>query len=243
MLTIKNIDAFYGKIQILHRTSLHIREGEIVSLIGANGAGKTTLLNVISGLHPLKNGAVLFLDKEIQSMQPDRVVGMGLIQVPESDKIFAPLTVLENLELGAYLRRLDRNALKTEIEKIHALFPILLDRGGSAAGTLSGGERQMLALGRALMGNPRLLMLDEPSLGLAPAIVSEMFHVIQSLNSRGTTILLVEQNAREALRISNRAYVMETGRIILTGSGAELLNNEEVKRAFLGTDYKEKWER
>jgi len=243
MLKIKNIDAVYGKIQILHRTSLHVRKGEIVSLIGANGAGKTTLLNVISGLHPLKSGSVLYLDREIQSMQPDRIVGMGLIQVPETDKIFPPLTVLENLELGAYLRRLDRNTLKTEIEKIFALFPILRDRGGRAAGTLSGGERQMLALGRALMGKPRLLMLDEPSLGLAPAIVSEMFRIIQSLNATGTTILLVEQNAREALRISSRAYVMETGRIILSGAGVELLNNEEVKRAFLGNDYKEKWER
>ncbi len=147
----------------------------------------------------------MFLDREIQSMQTDRIVGMGLIQVPEKDKIFAPLTVLENLELGAYLRRLDRNALKMEIEKVCTLFPILRDRGDRAAGTLSGGERQMLALGRALMGKPRLLMLDEPSLGLAPAIVSEMFRIIQSLNSMGTTILLVEQNAREALRISNRA--------------------------------------
>lgn len=243
MLKIKNIDAGYGKIQVLHRTSLHIREGEIVSLIGANGAGKTTLLNVISGLHSLKSGEVLFLEREIQRMQPDRIVGMGLIQVPEKDKIFAPLTVLENLELGAYLRRLDRNTLRSEIEGIYVIFPILRERAGRAAGTLSGGERQMLALGRALMAKPRLLMLDEPSLGLAPAIVAEMFRIIQSLNSMGTTILLIEQNAREALRISNRAYVMETGRIILTGSGGELMNNDEVKRAFLGNDYKEKWER
>lgn len=243
MLKIKNIDAAYGKIQILHRASLHIRPGEIVSLIGANGAGKTTLLNVVSGLHPLKNGGVLFMDREIQSLQPDRIVGMGLIHVPESDKIFAPLTVRENLELGAYPRHLDRNALQTEIEKVHALFPILKEREGRQAGTLSGGERQMLALGRALMGKPRLLMLDEPSLGLAPVIVSELFDIIQSLNRMGTTILLVEQNAREALRISTRAYVMETGRIILTGAGVDLMNNEKVKRAFLGNDYKEKWER
>jgi branched-chain amino acid transport system ATP-binding protein len=243
LLKIRNIDAGYGKIQILHRTSLHIREGEIVSLIGANGAGKTTLLNVISGLHPLKGGSVMFQNREIQAMPPDRIVGMGLIQVPETDKIFPPLTVLENLEMGAYLRRLDRRALQSEIEKIHALFPILRDRGDRAAGTLSGGERQMLALGRALMGKPRLLMLDEPSLGLAPVIVAEMFGIIQSLNAMGTTILLVEQNAREALQISNRAYVMETGRIVLTGAGVELMSNEEVKRAFLGNDYKEKWER
>ncbi len=243
MLTIKNIDAGYGKIQILHRTSLHIRDGEIVSLIGANGAGKTTLLNVISGLHPLKSGRVIFQDREIQTLAPDRIVGMGLIQVPETDKIFAPLTVLENLELGAYLRRLDRRTLQMDIDRVHELFPILRDRGSRPAGTLSGGERQMLALGRALMGKPKLLLLDEPSLGLAPVIVAEMFRIIESLNAMGTTILLVEQNAREALRISKRAYVMETGRIVLTGAGAELLDNEEVKRAFLGNDYKEKWER
>ncbi len=243
MLKIKNIDAAYGKVQALYRTTFHIRQGEIVSLIGANGAGKTTLLNVISGLHPVKSGSVLFMDREIQGMPPDRIVGMGVIQVPETDKIFAPLTVLENLELGAYLRRLDRNTLKTEIESVCDLFPILRNRGGRAAGSLSGGERQMLALGRALMGKPKLLMLDEPSLGLAPVIVSEMFRIIESLNANGTTILLVEQNASEALRISSRAYVLETGRIILTGAGSDLLNNEEVKRAFLGNDYKEKWER
>ena len=243
MLTIKNIDAGYGKIQVLHRTSLHIRRGEIVSLIGANGAGKTTLLNVISGLHSPNSGSVVFEDREIQSLPPDRIVGMGVIQVPETDKIFAPLTVRENLELGAYLRRLDRRTLQTEIDRIHDLFPILGERGSRPAGTLSGGERQMLALGRALMGQPKLLLLDEPSLGLAPVIVAEMFRIIQSLNAMGTTILLVEQNAREALRISRRGYVMETGRVVLTGAADELSNNEEVKRAFLGNDYKEKWER
>jgi len=243
MLKIKNIDAFFGKIQVLRRVSLHIGAGEIVSLIGANGAGKTTLLNVISGLHPSRNGSMIFIDMETRGWKPEKIVALGLIQVPETDKVFNPLTILENLELGAYLRRQDRATLREEMEKVFQLFPILRDRQGQPAGTLSGGERQMLALGKALMGQPKLLMLDEPSLGLAPTIVSEIFQIIRSLNGQGTTILLVEQNAREALRISRRAYVLDTGRIILTGTGEELLSNEEVKRAFLGKDYRGKWER
>lgn len=243
MLKIKNIDAFFGKIQVLRRVSLHVGAGEIVSLIGANGAGKTTLLNVISGLHPSRNGSMIFIDMETRGWKPEKIVALGLIQVPETDKVFNPLTVLENLELGAYLRRQDRGTLREEMEKVFQLFPILRDRQGQPAATLSGGERQMLALGKALMGQPKLLMLDEPSLGLAPTIVSEIFQIIQSLNGQGTTILLVEQNAREALRISRRAYVLDTGRIILTGTGEELLSNEEVKRAFLGKDYRGKWER
>jgi len=243
MLKIKNIDAFFGKIQVLRNVSLHIGVGEIVSLIGANGAGKTTLLNVISGLHPSRNGSRLFLDVEIRELPPEKIVAMGLIQVPERDKVFDPLTIQENLELGAFLRRRDRTTLDQEMEKVFQLFPVLRERKDQAAGTLSGGERQMLALGKALMGEPKLLILDEPSLGLAPTVVSEIFRIIQSLNGQGTTILLVEQNAREALRISCRAYVLETGRIILTGTGEELLSNEEVKRAFLGKDYRMKWER
>jgi branched-chain amino acid transport system ATP-binding protein len=243
MLKIKNIDAFFGKIQVLRNVSLHIGIGEIVSLIGANGAGKTTLLNVISGLHPSRNGSRLFLDVEIRELPPEKIVAMGLIQVPERDKVFDPLTIQENLELGAFLRRRDRTTLDQEMEKVFQLFPVLRERKDQAAGTLSGGERQMLALGKALMGEPKLLILDEPSLGLAPTVVSEIFRIIQSLNGQGTTILLVEQNAREALRISCRAYVLETGRIILTGTGEELLSNEEVKRAFLGKDYRMKWER
>lgn len=243
MLKIKNIDAFFGKIQVLRRVSLHVGAGEIVSLIGANGAGKTTLLNVISGLHPSRNGSMIFIDMETRGWKPEKIVALGLIQVPETDKVFNPLTILENLELGAYLRRQDRATLREEMEKVFQLFPILRDRQGQPAGTLSGGERQMLALGKALMGQPKLLMLDEPSLGLAPTIVSEIFQIIRSLNGQGTTILLVEQNAREALRISRRAYVLDTGRIILTGTGEELLSNEEVKRAFLGKDYRGKWER
>ena len=243
MLKIKNIDAFFGRIQVLRHVSLHVDTGEIVSLIGANGAGKTTLLNVISGLHPSRNGSRIFMDLETRGWKPEKIVALGIIQVPESDKVFNPLTILENLELGAYLRRLDRPTLQEEMEKVFQLFPPLRERKTQPAGTLSGGERQMLALGKAMMGQPKLLMLDEPSLGLAPTVVLEIFRTIRSLNSEGTTTLLVEQNAREALRISNRAYVLDTGRIVLTGSGEELLSNEEVKRAFLGKDYRGKWER
>ncbi len=243
MLKIKAIDAFYGRIQVLRHVTLHVGAGEIVSLIGANGAGKTTLLNVISGLHPSRNGSRVFLGKEIRGCPPEKIVALGLIQVPEADKVFNPLSVLENLELGAYLLRQGRAVLLEEMEKVFHLFPILRERTGQPAGALSGGERQMLALGKALMGKPKLLMLDEPSLGLAPTIVAEIFQIIQSLNRQGTTILLVEQNARDALRISQRAYVLDTGRIVLTGTGVELLNNEEVKRAFLGKDYRGKWER
>ena len=243
MLKIKNIDALFGKIQVLRRVSLHVGAGEIVSLIGANGAGKTTLLNVISGLHPSRNGSRIFLDVEIRGWKPEKIVALGLIQVPEADKVFNPLTILENLELGAYLRRQDRVKLLEDMERVFQIFPVLRERKNLPAGTLSGGERQMLALGKALMGQPQLLMLDEPSLGLAPTIVSEIFRIIRTLNEQGTTILLIEQNAREALRISDRAYVLDTGRIILTGTGNELLSNEEVKRAFLGKDYRGKWER
>jgi branched-chain amino acid transport system ATP-binding protein len=243
MLKIKNIDAFFGKIQVLRHVTLHVGSGEIVSLIGANGAGKTTLLNVISGTHPSWGGSRVFLDVETRGWRPERLVATGLIQIPESDKVFTPLTVMENLELGAYLRRLNRSALQKEMEKVFTLFPILQDRKDKAAGTLSGGERQMLALGKALMAQPKMIMPDEPSLGLAPTVVTEIFRIIRSVHEGGATILLVEQNAKDALRISTRAYVLDTGRIILTGTGEELLNNDEVKRAFLGKDYHGKWER
>ncbi len=243
MLKIKNIDAFFGSIQVLRHVTLHVGAGEIVSLIGANGAGKTTLLNVISGLHPSRNGSRLFLDVEIRGMRPEKIVALGLIQVPESDKVFTPLSVLENLELGAYLRRGNAADLQQDLAAVFDQFPSLRERKDKPAGTLSGGERQMLALAKALMGRPRMIMADEPSLGLAPTVVAEIFRTLQSLNGKGTTILLVEQNAREALRISRRAYVMDTGRMVLTGTGEELLGNEEVKRAFLGKDYQGKWER
>ena len=243
MLSVKNIDAFFGKIQVLRHVSLHVEKGEIVALIGANGAGKTTLLNVISGIHPSRNGSRVFLNEETRGQRPEKIVALGLVQVPETDKVFNPLTVLENLELGGYLRRQDGATLREEMERVFDIFPVLRERQSQPAGMLSGGERQMLALGRALMSDPKLLMLDEPSLGLAPTMVSEIFRIIQSLHGQGKTILLVEQNAREALRMSDRAYVLDTGRIILTGTGEELLKNEEVKRAFLGKDYHQKWER
>lgn len=243
MLKIKNIDAFYGRVQVLRHVTMHVLAGEIVSLIGANGAGKTTLLNVISGIHPAANGSRIFRDREIKGLSPEKIVALGLVQVPETDKIFPSLSVGENLELGSYLRRLDEQRREQEMEEVLTLFPLLRHRQKQPAGTLSGGERQMLALGKALMARPSLLMLDEPSLGLAPYVVAEIFKIIQSLPEKGSTILLVEQNAREALRICQRAYVLEVGRVILSGSGQELLHNEEVKRAFLGKDYRGKWER
>jgi branched-chain amino acid transport system ATP-binding protein len=243
MLKIKNIEAFYGKVQVLRHVTMHVLAGEIVSLIGANGAGKTTLLNVISGIHPAANGSRVFQDQEIKGLSPEKIVALGLVQVPETDKVFPSLSVVENLELGAYLRRLDEQRRRQEMDEVFALFPLLRHRQKQPAGTLSGGERQMLALGKALMARPSLLMLDEPSLGLAPNVVAEIFKTIQTLPAKGSTILLVEQNAREALRICQRAYVLEVGRVILSGSGQELLHNEEVKRAFLGKDYRGKWER
>ncbi len=243
MLKVKNIDAFYGQVQVLRHVTLHVLKGEIVSLIGANGAGKTTLLNVISGVHRAANGSRIFQDCEIKGLSPEKIVALGLVQVPEMDKIFSSLSVAENLELGAYLRRLNEQQRKKEMEEVFTLFPLLRPRQKQAAGTLSGGERQMLALGKALMARPSLLMLDEPSLGLAPYVVTEIFQTIQALPGKGTTVLLVEQNAREALRICQRAYVLEVGRVVLSGSGQELLHNEEVKRAFLGKDYRAKWER
>jgi len=243
MLRIKNVDAYYGRIQVLRRVSLHVEESEIVSLIGANGAGKTTLLQVISGLHPSSDGSRIFREVETRGLAPEKIVALGLLQVPERDKVFGPLTVMENLELGAYVRRLKAAELRSEMNGVFARFPLLRERKDQPAATLSGGERQMLALGKALMAKPRLLMLDEPSLGLAPTIAAEIFRIIASLPDRGTTILLVEQNAKESLRISGRAYVLETGRVVLSGTGEELLNHEEVKRAFLGKDYRQKWER
>ena len=243
MLRIKNVDAYYGRIQVLRRVSLHVEESEIVSLIGANGAGKTTLLQVISGLHPSSDGSRIFREVETRGLAPEKIVALGLLQVPERDKVFGPLTVMENLELGAYVRRLKPAELRSEMNGVFARFPLLRERKDQPAATLSGGERQMLALGKALMAKPRLLMLDEPSLGLAPTIAAEIFRIIASLPDRGTTILLVEQNAKESLRISDRAYVLETGRVVLSGTGEELLNHEEVKRAFLGKDYRQKWER
>jgi branched-chain amino acid transport system ATP-binding protein len=247
MLRIKNINAYYGQVHALRNVSLHLAEGEIVTLIGANGAGKTTLLNALSGIVPPKSGQILFENISITALPPHRIVKIGISQVPEGRQVFNPLSVEDNLELGAYLRY-KTNTGKTEVkqtfEMILALFPVLRERRKQLAGTLSGGEQQMLAIGRALMAKPRLLLLDEPSMGLAPMISQGILKVIETLaREKKTTVLLVEQNARAALKMADRGYVIETGRLILEGTAAELLENKEVQRAYLGKDKKEIWER
>ncbi len=231
MLKLANIHAGYGPVRALKGVALEINRGEIVSLIGSNGAGKSTCLMTISGILKASSGSIMLGDTDIAGLPPHRIVQMGISQVPEGRRIFPKLTVCENLEMGAYLGRGD---FRTSLEKIYRLFPILDERKKQFGGTLSGGEQQMLAIGRALMSNPDILLLDEPSLGLAPIMVSKIFKTIQEISSEGITILLVEQNARAALKLSNRAYVLENGYITLSGSSAELLNNDNVKHAYLG---------
>ncbi|GFO63298.1 ABC transporter ATP-binding protein [Geomonas paludis] len=247
MLKIKNINAYYGKVHALKNVSLHLKAGEIVTLIGANGAGKTTLLNTLSGIIPTASGEILLEGKNIVGQAADRVVSLGLSQVPEGRQVFNPLMVEENLELGAYLRYRaggQRSEIAADLERMYQMFPRLKERRRQAAGTLSGGEQQMLAIGRALMARPKLLLLDEPSMGLAPLVVQDIFRVIERLRSEeGTTILLVEQNARAALKVADRGYVLETGKVILEGKASELLENKDVQRAYLGRDKKEIWER
>ncbi|HWP97778.1 MAG TPA: ABC transporter ATP-binding protein [Syntrophomonadaceae bacterium] len=233
MLQIKEIDVFYGAIQALNKVSMEVEQGSIVTLIGANGAGKTTTLKTISGLLRPRNGSILFNGKEIHRTRPDRIVSLGISQVPEGRRVFPGLTVTENLEMGAYLRK-DKKGISSDMAGIFDRFPRLQERSKQTAGTLSGGEQQMLAIGRALMARPALLLMDEPSMGLAPLLVKEIFAIIQDINSRGTTILLVEQNARLALSIAHRAYVMETGSVVLSGSAQELTNSEAVVKAYLG---------
>ncbi|MCX7923073.1 MAG: ABC transporter ATP-binding protein [Clostridia bacterium] len=233
MLEIKNIDVFYGVIHALKDISLTVNEGEIVTLIGANGAGKTSTLRTISGLIRPAKGSVHFNGEKISDKSVQDIVKKGLSHVPEGRHVFASMTVLENLELGAYLRN-DKKGIKEDFEKIYARFPILEKRSKQHAGTLSGGEQQMLAIGRALMSRPKLLLMDEPSMGLAPLLVKEIFSIIEDINRQGTTILLVEQNANMALSIAHRAYVLETGSIVLSGSGKELSQSEEIKKAYLG---------
>ena len=242
MLVITNVSAHYGGVQALHNISLEERAGEIVALIGANGAGKTTLLNLISGIIRPSNGKIIFNGQDLISFAPEKIVELGIIQVPEGRLLFGPLTVKENLELGAYRRRAkaDRKKVSKDFEYVLQLFPVLKNRLEQRAETLSGGEQQMLAIGRGLMAKPLLLLLDEPSLGLAPLIVQEILSIIVRLKKEGTTILLVEQNARAALRISDRAYVIEAGRIRLQGKAENLLENEEVKKAYLGQDLRKK---
>ncbi len=245
MLNIRNLHTKYGPISVIRNVSLHVDEGEIVCLIGANGAGKTTLLLTISGLITPSSGRIVFDGNEIGGMSPERIVRLGISQAPEGRQIFAPLSVLENLRLGAFQRHgKDREEnIARDLDEVFGLFPRLYEKQEQMAGTLSGGEQQMLAIGRAIMANPRLLLLDEPSLGLAPRLVDTIMDTIRALNDRGITILLVEQNAKKALEISHRSYVLETGRIILQGKASDLREDAEVKRAYLGKDYKEISER
>jgi branched-chain amino acid transport system ATP-binding protein len=233
VLKIENIDVYYGAIHALKGISAKVQEGEIVTLIGANGAGKSTILRTISGLLKPKEGQVRFEGKNIGGMAAQDIVKLGISQVPEGRRVFANMSVLENLELGAYIRN-DKKGIQDDMEEVFVKFPRLFERRSQLAGTLSGGEQQMLAMGRALMSRPRLLLLDEPSMGLAPLLVKEIFSIIQKINTGGTTVLLVEQNAHMALSIANRAYVLETGRITLSGDAKELAASEEIRKAYLG---------
>ena len=241
MLKIRNLQTFYGRIRVLDNVSLSVKPGEIVTLIGANGAGKSTMLNCISRLIPCREGEIVFQGQRINGQPAEEVVRLGICQVPEGRQIFQPLTVQENLELGAYLRygRRERDSIERDLTMVFSLFPVLSERSNQVSGTLSGGEQQMLALARALMSRPQLLLLDEPSMGLAPKVVVDIFHTISRLRHEGLTILIVEQNARAALKIADRGYVLETGKIILQGSATELLEDHEVKRAYLGRDYRD----
>lgn len=232
LLSVENLHVYYGAIHAVKDVSLHVQEGEIVTLIGANGAGKSTVLNTISGLLKPRSGKIQFMDHNVTGVTPNKIVQTGLVQCPEGRRVFARMTVEENLEMGAYTRpngKFDEN-----LAHVYELFPRLKERRTQVSGTLSGGEQQMLAMGRALMSEPKLLMLDEPSMGLAPLLVEQIFEIIKSLHKAGSTILLVEQNAQMALQVADRAYVLESGRITLSGTGAELMASESVKRAYLG---------
>ena len=233
MLKVDNIDVYYGAIHAIKGISIEVPKGEIVTLVGSNGAGKSTTLRTISGLMKPKNGAILFEDKNIVGVPAHKIVGMGLCQVPEGRHVFSNMSVMENLELGAYLRS-DKDEIARDLEDVFKKFPRLLERKEQISGTLSGGEQQMLAMGRALMSRPRLLLLDEPSMGLAPLLVKEIFNIIKEINESGTTVLLVEQNANMALSIADKAYVLETGRIALAGTAQELASSEAVRKAYLG---------
>ena len=241
MLKIRNLEAGYDKLKVLKGISLHVKSGEIVTIIGANGAGKTTLLNTITSIVKTTSGEIKLKDINVTSASPDRIVKNGCALVPEGRQLYPAMTVKENLVLGAYTlyRRRDHKAAAEHLENIYGLFPVLKERRTQLAGTLSGGEQQMVAIGRALMSGPDLLLMDEPSMGLAPLIVRDIFRIIEELREKGRTILIVEQNARAVLEIADRGYVMETGSLILEGSAADLLDNNDVKRAYLGRDYKD----
>lgn len=233
MLELEGVDVFYGDLQALRGVSLRVESGEIVTLVGGNGAGKTTMLRTVSGLLRPRRGEIRFEGRRLDRLPPDRIVEAGVVQVPEGRKLFPSLTVRENLELGAYTRR-SRPARARTLEDVMARFPILRERAGQRAGSLSGGEQQMCVIARALMARPSLLMLDEPSLGLAPMVVQEIFRIVREINARGVTVLLVEQNVRQALATSRRGYVLENGRIVLSGTGQELLESEQTLKAYLG---------
>lgn len=233
MLKLDNINLYYGVIHALKNISLEVEQGEIVTLIGANGAGKTSTLRAISGLEPIKSGNITFKGSPLNKVPSNKIVSLGLSHVPEGRRVFPELTVMENLELGAYLRK-DKAGIKQDLEIVFSKFPRLKEREKQAAGTLSGGEQQMLAIGRALMNRPEMLLLDEPSMGLAPLVVKDIFDTIVEINKSGTTVLLVEQNANMALAIAHRAYVLETGKIVTSGNAQDLLNDSAIKNAYLG---------
>ena len=233
MLVLEDVNVYYGSIHALKGISFEVNQGEIVTLIGSNGAGKSTSLKTISGLLRAKSGKITFKGENLGIVAPQSIVAKGISQVPEGRRVFANMTVIENLELGAYLRK-DKTEIKKTMQHVYDLFPRLLERNTQISGTLSGGEQQMLAMGRALMSQPQLLLLDEPSMGLAPILVKQIFSIIKEINASGTTILLVEQNAHMALSIANRAYVLETGKIVLSGDSKELAASEEVRKAYLG---------
>ena len=234
LLDVAGLSSHYGPVQAIAGISLSVQAGELVAIVGANGAGKTTLLMCLSGVQPVTAGRIRFAGRDITRLPSHQIVAAGICQAPEGRQVFAPLSVMDNLRLGAYARRRDKVWIQQELERIYMLFPILRERADQFAGTLSGGQQQMLAIGRALLGRPRLLLLDEPSMGLAPLLVEEIFRVIRELNSQGVTVLLVEQNARAALGIADRGYVLETGRVVKSAPAAELLADENVRKAYLG---------
>lgn len=233
MLEVKDLEVYYGMIQAIKGISFEVNEGEIVSLIGANGAGKTTILHTVTGLLSPKKGSVIFEGKDITKVPAHKIVSLGMAHVPEGRRVFAQLSVYQNLKMGAYTRK-DKDEIEKTLETVYKRFPRLEERKNQLAGTLSGGEQQMLAMGRALMSHPRIILMDEPSMGLSPILVNEIFDIIQSVSASGTTVLLVEQNAKKALSIADRAYVLETGNIVMSGSAAELMDNDSIKKAYLG---------
>ena len=233
MLKVTDLQVYYGVIQAIKGVSFEVNEGEVIALIGANGAGKTTILHTITGLVEAKGGTVEFEGKNITRMPGHKIVTLGMAHVPEGRRVFAELTVLENLKMGAYTRK-DKNEIEASLKMVYKRFPSLEERKNQLAGTLSGGEQQMLAMGRALMSHPKIILMDEPSMGLSPIFVNEIFDIIQEVSASGTTVLLVEQNAKKALSIADRAYVLETGKIVLEGDAKELMNDESVKKAYLG---------